>query len=42
MAAALLMGLVLPILYFTLEMNYQEQRAGGRRVAFRVAKARDE
>ena len=27
LAAALLLGLVLPILYFTLEMNYQEQRA---------------
>jgi len=32
-AVALLLGLVLPILYFTLEMNYQEQRA--RRTVYR-------
>jgi len=33
LAAALLLGLVLPVLYFTLEMNYQEQRA--RRTVYR-------
>lgn len=42
-AAALLLGLVLPILYLTLQMGYQEQRASGRRSEFHaVAKARDE
>jgi len=42
-AAALLIGLLLPILYFTLEMSFQEQRASGRRSVFQVAaKARDE
>ena len=42
-AAALLLGLVLPILYLTLQMGYQEQRAGGRRSVFHaVSKARDE
>jgi uncharacterized protein involved in exopolysaccharide biosynthesis len=30
LAAALLLGLVLPVLYLTLEMSYREQRAGGR------------
>jgi uncharacterized protein involved in exopolysaccharide biosynthesis len=41
--AALLLGLVLPILYLTLQMGYQEQRASGRRSEFHaVAKARDE
>jgi len=35
-AAALLLGLLLPIVYFTLEMNYQEQRAGSRRGEFRA------
>ncbi|HTS30740.1 MAG TPA: Wzz/FepE/Etk N-terminal domain-containing protein [Bryobacteraceae bacterium] len=43
LVAALLLGLVLPILYLTFQMGYQEQRAGGRRSEFRaVAKARDE
>ena len=43
LAAALLLGLVLPILYLTLQMSYQEQRASGRRSVFHtVAKARDE
>lgn len=42
-AAALLLGLVLPILYLTLQMGYQEQRASGRRSVFHaVSKARDE
>jgi uncharacterized protein involved in exopolysaccharide biosynthesis len=41
--AALLLGLVLPILYLTLQMGYQEQRASGRRSVFHaVSKARDE
>ncbi len=41
--AALLLGLLLPILYLTLEMNFEEHRAGGRRSVYRaVAKARDE
>jgi uncharacterized protein involved in exopolysaccharide biosynthesis len=41
-AAALLLGLVLPILYLTLALSYQEQRAGGRRTEFHsVAKGRD-
>jgi uncharacterized protein involved in exopolysaccharide biosynthesis len=30
LAAAVLLGLVLPVLYLTLEMSYREQRAGGR------------
>jgi uncharacterized protein involved in exopolysaccharide biosynthesis len=43
LAAAVLLGLVLPILYLTLEMSYQEQRASARRSAIReVATARDE
>jgi uncharacterized protein involved in exopolysaccharide biosynthesis len=29
LAAAVLLGLVLPVLYLTLEMSYREQRAGG-------------
>ena len=42
-AAALLLGLVLPILYLTLEMNYQEYRISERRNVYRTtAKARDE
>jgi uncharacterized protein involved in exopolysaccharide biosynthesis len=42
-AVALLLGLVLPILYLTLQMGYQEQRASGRRSEFyAVSKARDE
>jgi uncharacterized protein involved in exopolysaccharide biosynthesis len=42
-AAALLLGLVLPVLYLTLAMNYQEQRAESRRTGYRaVAKTRDE
>ena len=35
-AAALLAGLVLPVLYLTLEMSYQEQRAASRRSAMRA------
>jgi uncharacterized protein involved in exopolysaccharide biosynthesis len=35
-AAALLAGLVLPILYLTLEMSFQEQRAASRRSALRA------
>jgi succinoglycan biosynthesis transport protein ExoP len=43
LAAALLLGLVLPILYLTLQMSYEEQRASGRRSVFHaVSKARDE
>jgi succinoglycan biosynthesis transport protein ExoP len=42
-AAALLLGLVLPILYLTLQMGYQEQRASERRSVFHsLPKARDE
>ena len=42
-AAALLLGLVLPILYLTMQMGYQEQRASGRRSVFHaVSTARDE
>jgi uncharacterized protein involved in exopolysaccharide biosynthesis len=42
-AAALLAGLVLPILYLTLEMSFQQRRAALARTTFRaVAKARDE
>jgi uncharacterized protein involved in exopolysaccharide biosynthesis len=42
LAAALLLGLALPILYLTLAMSYQEQRAGGRGMEFHaVAKGRD-
>ena len=41
--AALLLGLVLPLLYFTLEMSYREQRYREPRSAYRaVSKARDE
>jgi uncharacterized protein involved in exopolysaccharide biosynthesis len=36
LAAALLLGLILPLIYFTLEMSYQEQRAGSRRDEFRA------
>jgi uncharacterized protein involved in exopolysaccharide biosynthesis len=43
LAAGLLLGVVLPVLYLTLAMNFQEQRAGSRRSVFHaVAKARDE
>jgi uncharacterized protein involved in exopolysaccharide biosynthesis len=43
LVAALLLGLVLPVLYLTLQMGYQEQRASGRRSVFHaVSKARDE
>jgi uncharacterized protein involved in exopolysaccharide biosynthesis len=35
-AAALLAGLVLPVLYLTLEMSFQEQRAASRRSALRA------
>jgi uncharacterized protein involved in exopolysaccharide biosynthesis len=42
-AAALLAGLVLPILYLTLAMSFQDRRASLARGAFRaVARARDE
>ena len=42
-ASALLAGLVLPILYLTLEMSFQQRRAALARTGFRaVAKARDE
>jgi uncharacterized protein involved in exopolysaccharide biosynthesis len=42
-AAAFLLGLVLPVVWLTLEMGYQEQRAAGRRGGFQaLAKARDE
>jgi uncharacterized protein involved in exopolysaccharide biosynthesis len=40
LAAALLMGLVLPILYFTLEMNYREREVVSRRRSY--AQARDD
>lgn len=41
--AALFLGLVLPVVYLTLQVSYQEQRAGSRRSVFQtVAKARDE
>jgi len=36
LGAALLLGLLLPVVYFTLEMSYQEQRAGSRRGEFRA------
>jgi uncharacterized protein involved in exopolysaccharide biosynthesis len=44
LAAALLLGLVLPLLYLTLEMNYREQRAlSGRRTVYQgFTQARDE
>jgi len=43
LTAALLLGLVLPILYFTLEMAWQEQRFSSRRAAFQaLGKGRDE
>ena len=42
-AAAFLLGLVLPILWLTTQMAYQDQRAAGRRSGFTTfAKARDE
>src|SRR5205823_12075864 len=42
-AAAMLLGLVLPVVYLTLAINYQEQRAESRRTVYRaVAKTRDE
>jgi uncharacterized protein involved in exopolysaccharide biosynthesis len=34
--AALLMGLVLPLLFLTIEMNYQEQRLKGRRSTYEI------
>jgi uncharacterized protein involved in exopolysaccharide biosynthesis len=41
--AALLLGLVVSILYFTLAMAWEEQRSGSRRTVFHsLAKARDE
>ncbi|MGD0045432.1 MAG: hypothetical protein ABSE42_00320 [Bryobacteraceae bacterium] len=36
LAAALLLGLLLPVIYLTLEMSYREQRAGSRRGGFRA------
>lgn len=43
LAVALLVGLILPILYLTLEMSSQDRRATVARTSFRaVAKARDE
>ena len=43
LVAALLLGTVLPILYFTLEMAWQEQRGSSRRTVFHaMAKARDD
>jgi capsule polysaccharide export protein KpsE/RkpR len=42
-AAAFLLGLVLPVIWLTLQMGYQEQRAADRRSGFHTyAKARDE
>ena len=32
--AALLLGLVLPVVYLAVEMNYQEQRIAGRRAGY--------
>ncbi|HWC98746.1 MAG TPA: hypothetical protein VG456_18430 [Candidatus Sulfopaludibacter sp.] len=41
--AALLLGLVLPLVYFTLTMAWEEQRTGSHRTTFRaLAKIRDE
>jgi len=41
--AALFLGLVLPLVYLTMEMSYQDQRAGSRRSVFQtVGKARDD
>jgi capsular polysaccharide biosynthesis protein len=41
--AALLLGLVLPVLYFTVEMAWEQQRTGSHRTVFRsLAKVRDE
>ncbi len=43
LVSALLLGLVLPILYFTLEMAWQEQRSTSRRTVFHsLANTRDE
>ncbi len=43
LVAALLLGLVLPALYLTLAMNYEDQRSKGRRTAFHtLAKTGDE
>lgn len=43
LAVALLLGLLLPVLYFTFELGYQEEKASGRRTVFHaLAKARDE
>ncbi len=36
LAVAFLLGAILPLVYFTLEMSYQEQRAGSRRGEFRA------
>jgi len=41
-AAAMLLGLALPILFLALAMSYQAQRAGGHYTEFRaVARGRD-
>ncbi len=40
--AALLLGLLLPIVYFALQMSYQTQRTAERRSAFAMSKSRDE
>jgi uncharacterized protein involved in exopolysaccharide biosynthesis len=41
--AALLAGLVLPLIYFTLEMSFQERRGALARSSYRsVARSRDE
>jgi uncharacterized protein involved in exopolysaccharide biosynthesis len=40
---ALLLGIVIPALYFTLEMSYEQQRAGSRGAVFQaLARARDD
>ena len=37
--AALFLGLVLPVIFLTLQMSYQEQRAGARRSGFQTVRA---
>ena len=37
--AALFLGLVLPLIFLTLQMSYQEQRAGARRSGFQTVRA---
>jgi hypothetical protein len=41
-AAALLLGLALPIVWLTLRMGYDDQRAGRRTVFQAYAKVRDD